>query len=122
MKNNENSFQTIAKTSLLSSYLGFTILSFKYEHPYLPTLPQKNLSKLFFWKKFGSKTPYLPTVWTYVQSFVVFLFGTLSLLQEEEEIRLHEVLIVSHEKTLTLSHRKNIACAKFSYITLNICL
>ena len=79
MRNNENSFKTIAKTSSSSSYLGFTILLCKYGLPYLPTLPQKNLSKLFFWKKFGSKIPYLPTVWTYVQSFVVFLFGTLSL-------------------------------------------
>ena len=79
MRNNENSFKTIAKTSSSSSYLGFTILLCKYGLPYLPTLPQKKLSKLFFLKKFGSKIPYLPTVWTYVQSFVVFLFGTLSL-------------------------------------------
>ena len=30
------------------------------------------MSKLFFWKKYGSEIPYLPTVWTYVQNFVVF--------------------------------------------------
>ena len=52
---------------------------YKYGHPYLTYLPQFFLSKLFFQKKFGSKVPYLPTVWTYVQNFVVFLFGTLSL-------------------------------------------
>ena len=52
---------------------------YKYGHPYLTYLPQKILSKLFFRKKFGSKVPYLPTVWTYVQNFVVFFFWTLSL-------------------------------------------
>ena len=45
---------------------------YKYGHPYLTYLPQIFLSKLFFQKKFGSKVPYLPTVWTYVQNFVVF--------------------------------------------------
>ena len=45
---------------------------------YLP-YHKKICPNFFFWKKFGSKIPYLPTVWTYVQSFVVFLFGTLSL-------------------------------------------
>ena len=67
-----------------SSYLGFTILLCKYGLPYLPTLPQKKLSKFFFWKKFVSKIPYLPTVWTYVQSFVVFfiLNALLSVLTE----------------------------------------
>ena len=73
---NENPFQTTASSSL---YLGFTILLCLYGFPHLPTLPQKILSKLFFWKKYGSKIPYLPMVWTYVQTFVVFLFGTLSL-------------------------------------------
>ena len=28
----------------------------------------------FFWKKYGSEIPYLPTIWTYVQIFVVFFF------------------------------------------------
>ena len=31
-------------------------------------LPQKILSKLFFRKKYGSKIPYLHTVWTYIQT------------------------------------------------------
>ena len=53
---------------------------YKYGHPYLTYLPQIFLSKLFFQKKFGSKVPYLPTVWTYVQNFVVFFGGTLSLI------------------------------------------
>ena len=39
-------------------------------------LPQKFLSKLFFWKKYGSEIPYLPTIWTHVQSFVVFVLLT----------------------------------------------
>ena len=43
-----------------------------YGHQYLTYLPWKFLSKLFFWQKYGSKMPYLPTVWTYVQTFVVF--------------------------------------------------
>ena len=52
-----------------------TILLYYYGLPiYLPY----HMSKLFFWKKFGSKIPYLPTVWTYVQSFL-FFFRTLSL-------------------------------------------
>ena len=51
---------------------------YKYGHPYLTYLPQIFLSKLFFQKKFGWEVPYLPTVWTYVHTFVVFFFGTLS--------------------------------------------
>ena len=45
-------------------------------HPYLTYLPKFFLSKskLFFQKKFGSKVPYLPTVWTYVQNFVGFFY------------------------------------------------
>ena len=30
------------------------------------------MSKLFFQKKYGSEIPYLPAVWTHVQTFVVF--------------------------------------------------
>ena len=70
--NNENPFQTIAKTPSSSLYLKFTILLCYYGFPHLPTLPQQILSKLFFLKKYGSIIPYLPMVWTYVQSFVVF--------------------------------------------------
>ena len=36
----------------------------------LPTL--KIFVQIFFWQNCGSKIPYLPTVWTYVQTFVVF--------------------------------------------------
>ena len=35
--------------------------------------------KIFVWKKYGSEIPYLPTVWTYVQAFVVFFLWRLSL-------------------------------------------
>ena len=48
---------------------------YKYGHPYLTYLPQIFLSKLFFQKKFGSKVPYLPTVWTYVQNFIIFFWN-----------------------------------------------
>ena len=65
-------FETKAKTSLPSSYLGLTILLYKYGHPYLTYLPQKFLSKLFFGKKYGWEIPYLPTIRTYVRNFVVF--------------------------------------------------
>ena len=68
---NENPFQTTVKTSSSSPYLEFFPI-------YLPTT--KVFVQTFFLKKYGSKIPYLPKVWTYVQSFVVFLFGTLSLL------------------------------------------
>ena len=66
-------FETKAKISLPSSYLGLTILLYKYGHAYLTYLPQKFLSKLFFGKKYGWEIPYLPTIWTYVRNFVVFL-------------------------------------------------
>ena len=72
--NNKNPFQTTAKTSSSSLYVGFTILLCQYGFLHLPTLPQKILSKLFFGKKYGSSIPYLPTVWTYVKSFVVFFY------------------------------------------------
>ena len=77
--NNVNPFKVTAKTFSSSPYLKFTILLYKYRLPYLPTYHKFFCPNFFFWKKFGSKIPYLPTVWTYVQSFVVFLFGTLSL-------------------------------------------
>ena len=53
----------------ISNYPLTILLYNKYGHPYLTYLPQKILSKLFF----GSEIPYLPTIWTYVQNFVVFL-------------------------------------------------
>ena len=69
----KNYFQTKAITSLPSPYLGLTILLYnKYGHPYLTYLPQNFLSKLFFWKKYGSEISYLPMIWTNVQIFVVF--------------------------------------------------
>ena len=71
--NNENPYQTTAKTSSSSPYLQFTILSYKYGIPYLPTYYKSFSPKFFFWKKYGWRIPYLPTVWTYVQNFVVFL-------------------------------------------------
>ena len=46
---------------------------------YLPTT--KVSVQTFFWKKYGWRIPYLPTVWTYVQNFVVFFYWTLSLLR-----------------------------------------
>ena len=52
----------------------------RYGHQYLIYLPCKFLSKLSSWRKYGSKIPYLPTIWAYVQNFVVFIFGMLSLL------------------------------------------
>ena len=36
------------------------------------------MSKLFFWKKYGSEIPYLPTIWTYFQNFLVFFNPLLS--------------------------------------------
>ena len=57
--NNENPFQTTAKTFSSSPYLEFTILLYKYGLPYLPTY-HKNL-----WN-YGWRIPYLHTVWTYV--------------------------------------------------------
>ena len=50
---------------------------YKYGHPYLTYLPQIFLSKLFFQKKFGWEVPYLPTVWAYVHTFVVFFWDPL---------------------------------------------
>ena len=46
----------------------------RYGHQHLTYLPWKFMSKLFFWKKYGSKIPYLPTVWTYVQNFCSFFW------------------------------------------------
>ena len=40
---------------------------------YVPTT--KVLVQTFFWKKYGWRIPYLPTAWTYVQTFVVFFIG-----------------------------------------------
>ena len=40
---------------------------------YLPT--KKVFVQTFFWKKYGWRIPYLPTIWTYVQNFVVFFIG-----------------------------------------------
>ena len=37
-----------------------------------PTFPE-NFCPNFFWQKYCSKVPYLPAVWTYVWTFVVFL-------------------------------------------------
>ena len=54
MTSTKNYFQTKAITSLPSPYLGLTItilLYNKYGHPYLTYLPQKCLSKLFFFLK-----------------------------------------------------------------------
>ena len=75
--NNDYPFQTTAKISSLSPYLKFTVLLYKYGlRTSLSTyLLQKILSKLYFWKKYGWRLPYLPIVWTYVQSFVVFFMG-----------------------------------------------
>ena len=53
----------------------FLLYFYRYGHQYLTYLPWKFLSKLYFWQKYGSKIPYLPTVWTYVQTFVVFFIG-----------------------------------------------
>ena len=39
---------------------------------YLPT--EKVFVQTFFWKNYCWRIPYLPTIWTYVQNFVVF-FG-----------------------------------------------
>ena len=47
----------------ISNY-PLTILLYKYGHPYLTYLPQKFLSKLLFWKKYGSEIPYLHKFWT----------------------------------------------------------
>ena len=63
--NNENPFQTTAKTSSSSPYLEFTILLYKYGLPYLPYLPQNFLSKIFCLEK----------VWTCVQTFLVLFLG-----------------------------------------------
>ena len=50
LENNENPYQTTAKTSSSSPYLEITILLYKYVHPYLPTYHKKFLCKLFFGK------------------------------------------------------------------------
>ena len=52
---------------------------YKYGPPYLPTYQKSFCPNFFFWKKYGWRIPYLPTVWTYVQNFVVFFYWTLSL-------------------------------------------
>ena len=44
-----------------------------------PTYPENLCPNFFFWKKYGSKIPYLPKVWTYVQTFVVFFLLKASL-------------------------------------------
>ena len=56
---------------------------YKYGNPYLTYLPQIFLSKLFFRKSLASKVPYLPTVWTYVQNFVVFFWDPLQRRKEK---------------------------------------
>merc|ERR1711867_361580 len=43
---------------------------------YLPTTHFFVLT--FFWKKYGWRIPYLPTVWTNIQNFVVFRGASLS--------------------------------------------
>ena len=53
------------KRSLPSPYLRFCILLQVWTSiSDLPTL--KIFVQTFFWQKYGSKIPYLPTVWTYV--------------------------------------------------------
>ena len=49
---------------LMYSFIGTDIFIW-------PTYPEY-LCQIFFWKKYGSELPYLPTVWTYFQTFVVF--------------------------------------------------
>ena len=46
--NNENPFQTTAKTSSSSTYFEFTILLYKYGLPYLPTYHKLFCSYFFF--------------------------------------------------------------------------
>ena len=65
-------------TSCIFQISPSSYFCYMYGHQYLTYLPQKFLSKLFFWKKYGLEIPYLPTIWTNVQNFVVF-FGMLSL-------------------------------------------
>ena len=45
---------------------------YRYGHTHLTYLPWIFMSKLFLWKKYGSEVLNLPTVWTYVQTFVFF--------------------------------------------------
>ena len=76
--NNENPFQTTAKTSSSSPYLEITILLYKYGLLYLPTY-HKSLCPNFFLEKVWLEDT-LPTYSLDIcPKFVVFLFGTLSL-------------------------------------------
>ena len=75
--NNENPFQTTAKRSSSSPYLEITILLYKYGLLYLPTYNKSLSPNFIFWKKFGWRIPYLPTVWTYVQNSVCFFWDPL---------------------------------------------
>ena len=69
--NDENPFQTTAKTSSSSPYLEITKLLYKYGLPYLPTY-HKSFVQTFFWKKYRWRIPYQPTVCSYVRNLVVF--------------------------------------------------
>ena len=55
--NNENPFQTTAKTSSSSSYLEITVLLYKYGHTYLPTFHKIFCPKIFFGKSMAGGYP-----------------------------------------------------------------
>jgi len=60
--NDENPFQTTAKKSSSSPYLELTIF-----------FMDKIFCPILFLKSYGWRIPNLPTVWTYVRNFAVFL-------------------------------------------------
>ena len=70
-------------------------------------IPQKFLSKLFFLKNYGSEIPYLPMIWTYVQIFVVFLFGSLSLVPKRPELLSFQIVIALILTSFHLSGRQS---------------
>ena len=63
--------------SKTSQYMGLHILLQVWTST--SDLPTLNIYlQTFFWKKYGSEIPYLPTIWTYFQNFLVFFNPLLS--------------------------------------------
>ena len=74
-----------------------------------PTYPENCCPNFFFWQKYGSKIPYLPTVRTYVRTFVVCFFWTLPL----ETTEIYVDIPVPPENSSLSEYVSNYLCTSY---------